>query len=73
MLLGSSRRLVPSLFVQYPASAKPSSFGTFPSEPTAITRSPASSSRTPSLVWTRSCRGPVSFAVPRIGTMPTDW
>ena len=40
MLFGSSRRLVPSLFVQKPASARPSSFGTFATEPTAMRLEP---------------------------------
>ena len=70
MLLGRSRRLVPSLFVQKPASARPSSFGTFPIEPTAMMMSRASSSRAPSSVRTTTLPGAPIFAEPRTGTVP---
>ena len=70
MLLGSSRRLVPSLFVQNPASARPSSVGTLPTEPTATTMFRASSSRGLPSTCTTTLPGPEMRAVPRTGTMP---
>ena len=70
MLPGRSRRLVPSRLVQNPASASPSSFGTFGTEPTATTMSRVSSSCVRVVVATETRPGAVIIAVPRIGTIP---
>ena len=70
MLLGSSRRLVASTFVQYPAVSSPSSFGTFPTEPTATITSFVATSRVVSWWVTVTLPGPASFAVPWITVAP---